>query len=822
MLKHFAAGVLALTMIGAPAIAQSACDPAKLAAAVDSYAADPFSARTWRVLMGLGDPMIEPTTHGGDYWANQERWRKLSAEIAPDGRYLQQFGYDCRISYALETLEKRIAVFGSQSKYVKQWLRVQGTVLQACSEPDAGEVALPAAQDIHPELAWMQSEDRAYQEASIAFYRDKTKAIELFRAIGNSDSPHRGAARYNIANLLANAKQLGQARAEAQAILADPGLAQVHAITKELVGYIANLEDTAEGWTALIEDAIRILETPATEITALPLRQTEYAHALYDVDYAGIRGKTDDWWLDGKLPENPTISKAIIDASRKHAIALWMMAGQSMDEAYRAAPWSLIGAKWQARMSTYIDKALAIEPAGASLTGEARAMLEAQKAMPDEAGRKALWDAAQSAMTAAETTCGEAPATAAAGYLLAHATRLSALAGDFEQAYARLEKAPFKGAQAFYERSVLKLGEYLLGEGNLVEAQRYRDRLLRPAFFAAIPENMRSGITDRFAELLGWIAEDEAHWKSALAMHSRKTSNLMLNFLPSRTLWAYAGDPMFSEAQRGLLARAAWTRDFTRGAAPSQTETEKLMALSPRLKETADKVAADYPKARPEQRRLLTMLRSPRYGILVSSPDLWDAIEMDRADFDEIDSYNANDKNWWCPFEPDRQLIGLGNQFDAAVGLAWFDDYWGRRLAAVIDPAERDGVRAAREAVLKQHPVIRTVDWQELAALAKAASGPRQMSEAAIGWAKASRGDDGAPEALALAVRSTRYGCRWHGGHGSYSQAAQQLLQRRFKATAWAAQTPYWFDCMWRDPDKPQARGAACEARTWPQQPLPK
>ena len=818
MPKRFAACILALATVNGPAIAQSACEPAKLAAAVDVYAADPFGARSWRVLNGMGDPMIEATTHGGDYWANQERWRKLAADIAPEGKYLQQFGYDCRISYALETLEKRISTLGSQSKYVKQWLRVQDAVLQACSEQGAGDVALPAAMDIHPELAWMQAEDRAYQEASVAFYRDKAKAIELFRAIGSSDSPHRGAARYNVANLLANGKQLAEARAEARAILADPALADVHMITKELLGYIANLEDTAEGWTALIEDAAAIIETPAAEVAASPQRQAEYAHALYDIGYAGIRGKNDDWWLDGKLPENPTISKAIVDASRKHAMVLWMMAGQSADEAYRTAPWSLIGTKWQARMTGYVEKALAIAPAGANLKGEARVMLEAQKAMPDEASRKALWDAAVAATAAAEGSCGEAPATAAAGYLLVHATRLSALAGDFEQAYAGLEKVPFKGAQAYSERSVLKLGEYLLGEGNLAEARRYRDRLLTPAFFAVISE----GLTDRFAELLGWIAEDEEHWKAALAMSSRKTANLMLNFLPSRLLWAYADEPMFSAAQRGLLARAAWTRDFARGEEPSQAETEKLMALNPKLKETAEKVAADYPKARPEQRRLLTMLRSPRYGILVSSPDSWDAIEMDRADFNEIDSYDANDKNWWCPFEPDRQLGGLRTQFDSAAGLAWFDDYWGRRLGVVVDPAERDGVKAAREAVLRQHPMIKAVDWRELADLAKAASGPRKFSEAAIRWGKASRGDDGAPEALALAVRSTRYGCRWHGGHGSYSQAARQLLQQRFKGTVWAAQTPYWFDCMWRDWEKPQAKGAACEARTWPAQPLPK
>lgn len=818
MLKRFAACILALATVNGPAIAQSACESAKLAAGVDVYAADPFGARSWRVLQGLGDPMIEAATYGGDYWANQERWRKLAADIAPEGRYLQNFGYDCRISYGLETLEKRVASLGSQSKYVKQWLRVQDAVLQACSEQGAGEVALPAAMDIHPELAWMQAEDRAYQEASIAFYRDKAKAIELFRAIGKSDSPHRGAARYNAANLLANGKKLVEARAEANAILTDPALADVHTITKELLGYIANLEDTAEGWTALIGEAIATLETPAAEIAASPQRQAEYAHALYDIGYAGIRGKHDDWWLDGKLPENPTISKAIVDASRKHAMALWMMAGQSADEAYRAAPWSLIGTKWQARMSAYVDKALAIVPAGATLRGEARVMLETQKAMPDEAGRKALWDAAVAAMAAAEGSCGEAPATAAVGYLLTHATRLSALAGDFEQAYGGLERVPFKGAQAYHERSVLKLGEYLLGEGNLAEARRYRDRLLTPEFFTAIPDHMR----DRFAALLGWIAEDEAHWKAALAMSSRKTANLMLNFLPSGMLWAYADDPTFSAAQRGLLARAAWTRDFVRGAAPSEVATEKMMALNPKLKETAEKVAADYPKAGPERRRLLTMLRSPRYGILVASPDSWDAIEMDHADFNDIDNYDANDKNWWCPFEPDRQLGGLRTQFDAAVGLAWFDDYWGRRLGAVVDSAERDGVKAAREAVLRQHPMIKAVDWQELADLAKADSGPRKLSAAAIAWGKASSGDDGAPEALALAVRATRYGCRWHGGHGSYSRETQQLLQRRFKGGVWAARTPYWFDCLWRDWEKPQAKGAACEARSWPKQPLPK
>ena len=41
-------------------------DPAKVATAIDRYADAPFSARTWRVLKGLGDPMIDVSYPGGE------------------------------------------------------------------------------------------------------------------------------------------------------------------------------------------------------------------------------------------------------------------------------------------------------------------------------------------------------------------------------------------------------------------------------------------------------------------------------------------------------------------------------------------------------------------------------------------------------------------------------------------------------------------------------------------------------------------------------------------------------------------------------------
>ena len=50
MMKSIAASLIALAILAGPAMAQTACDPAKLAAAIDRYADAPFSARSWRVL----------------------------------------------------------------------------------------------------------------------------------------------------------------------------------------------------------------------------------------------------------------------------------------------------------------------------------------------------------------------------------------------------------------------------------------------------------------------------------------------------------------------------------------------------------------------------------------------------------------------------------------------------------------------------------------------------------------------------------------------------------------------------------------------------
>ena len=819
MLKTIATSILSLALLAGPGLAQTTCEPGKLAEAVDRYWAEPFSALNWRVLKGLGDPMIEGSVAGGDTWTAKERWRTLTAEIMPDSQDLQSISWNCRIGYPLSVLEKRIGALGKDHPYVKQWLLAQEQVMRACSS-EQGEVALPPPLETDAAtFANRQGMDRAYQEASIAFYRDREKAIPLFRAIGQSNSQHRAAARYNVANLLANAKQPEAARKEADAILADPSVASVHSITRELLGYIANQEDTAEGWTRLIDGAVATLETPADKILASEDLKRDYANALTDIDFVGVREKSEDWWLTGTLPENATISKSLVDAARQYPMALWMMAGQSANERYKLAPWSLVGGKWQARMAQYMDTVLAIQPSGAKLDGLPKDMLTILAGNPNEGVRSWAWEKAKAAMAAAEKSCGTAPETAAAGFLLNHAVRLSAMGGNAEEAIAGLEAVPFKQARAFTIGAVHGLAQYLAAQGDMENARKLRDRLITPELLNGLVSDEAQIGRNQFASVLALIAEDEAKWKEAVLRSSDPASDIAFNLLPSKTLWALSEDAAFSPQDRALFARAAWTRDYGLVRRVDGEKLEALHALNPEIKAVHEKVKADYPDISPRNQRLLTILRSPAHNILVAMPGGWYAESIRPESFTEIDGWNPNDKNWWCPLETDRQLGALRKQADDTLGMPSEDGFVMRWLGDVYDPELRAGIAEKRDGVLKAHPMVKAVNWKELRELARMDQAPKRLTEAAIRWAKNSRGKDGAPEALALAVKATRYGCNWHGGHERYSKAAQQLLVRKFEGTPWQQQTPYWFNCRRTEWNADfSEKVTTCEPKTWPKQ----
>lgn len=826
MLKSAVISLLAFTVVSGPVWAETqSCEPAKLAAQVDRYASQPFSALNYRVLSGLGDPNVEPAASYDTSWEDRDAYQKLVQSVLPSAQPVD-IGYDCRTSYPLAILKGHIAKFGVNDPYVVQWAKVQSQVFSACSSAQGPAVTLidplTGTDAIRDEA---QRFDRAYQTASIAFYRDKTKAVELFRQIAGTASPHKAAARYNIANLLANGKQVEAARSEAAAILQDPALSSVHTITKQLLGYIANLEDSASGWSSLINSSIATVLQPAATVTASPDAKQDYARALSDLDYAGIRSKDTDWWITGTLPENPTISKAIVDASRQSPLALWVMGGQSLYERQQSLPWVLRGKIWQDYASGFVAKVEAVQPSSAQMPALAKLTFETLKADADSASLATVWEQYKSQAKLTSESCGTAPETAALAVSAEQAIRVASVQGKFADVYNELTKQPLRSTELMASKILPQLMGYLLSTGNVEEGRRLRDHLLTPDFIASLPEGSSEQARNNIASFMAWIAEDQASWQAAVQRSGSPMAAPLYNYLTTAELWKQAEDISKTAEQRALLARAAWTREYALQKSSSASAFSKLIASNPQLKLSADQLARDYPKLTEQQRQLLFVLRNPRLSPMVNVPSLWstDTMELGAdSSYSSVGDGDHNDRNWWCPLELDRHLGNLRSAYDSDVGVPSADAYGQSATLHLVDPSLRKAADQAREKVLAGHPVIKSASWKKLQQLADAPSAPKRLSLAAIAWAaKARPNDQAAAEALALAVKTTRYGCNWHGGHKAYSKKAQELLKAKFNGTSFAASTPYWFDCMDSVWNEKGERATSCRNRDWPAQKIP-
>ena len=80
----------------------------------------------------------------------------------------------------------------------------------------------------------------------------------------------------------------------------------------------------------------------------------------------------------------------------------------------------------------------------------------------------------------------------------------------------------------------------------------------------------------------------------------------------------------------------------------------------------------------------------------------------------------------------------------------------------------------------------------EFAALGAVGTAPNYISRQVIQWANTHPTDPRVPEALHLAVKTTRYGCT-DKDSARWSKAAFDLLHRKYPNSPWTKKTPYWF-----------------------------
>ncbi|MFN2577279.1 MAG: hypothetical protein ABR607_06260 [Pyrinomonadaceae bacterium] len=139
--------------------------------------------------------------------------------------------------------------------------------------------------------------------------------------------------------------------------------------------------------------------------------------------------------------------------------------------------------------------------------------------------------------------------------------------------------------------------------------------------------------------------------------------------------------------------------------------------------------------------------------------------------------------------------IGRTSAMDAVD--SYRDNYWCAEppTSQAGPPAEEDPDEQNRT-----HPVVvpeflkgsQSIAARQFAALQALGTGPNYLCRIAIEWTEKNPTDPRSPEALHLAVRSTRYGCT-DKDTGRWSKAAFDLLHRRYPNTTWANNTKYWF-----------------------------
>lgn len=138
---------------------------------------------------------------------------------------------------------------------------------------------------------------------------------------------------------------------------------------------------------------------------------------------------------------------------------------------------------------------------------------------------------------------------------------------------------------------------------------------------------------------------------------------------------------------------------------------------------------------------------------------------------------------------------GFGRETELVEQDIYRDNWWCG--AAFPGAAATTGENSSRQEVLEFLPPFLTEtetargdrEFQSLAAFGAA---PNFLCQKVIQWAARNPVDPRVPEALHLAVKSTRYGCT-DKQTAKWSKAAFDLLHKRYPKSEWTKRTPYWF-----------------------------
>lgn len=360
--------------------------------------------------------------------------------------------------------------------------------------------------------------------------------------------------------------------------------------------------------------------------------------------------------------------------------------------------------------------------------------------------------ATPSLITAADRIEPRSPAYATASY---HVARLLIEAGDRAGARKRLDEILKEGTQ--FPASALNqfLHLRMLVATSLEEFLKYAQR--RPTAFSWGEDGREIPIEEK--EL---TADDELRQLIGRNLFDVDATRVMDEQLPLKLLQQAAMSQTLPEHLRRRVALAAWTRAILLDDAEvAKTLAPVLASLAPEMKPLLDEYANARDAANQKAVALYTLLKFPGTRPFV------DAGIGRSTPLSQRDVYRDN---WWCARSPYE--------------------------ASPEDDDATDTNKSAPKAVSIQPDFLSTDEaaqgLKERARLLALGTAPNYLAREAVEWANRMPANPRVPEALHLAVMATRYSCV-DKDTGPLSRAAWQLLHSRYKQSAWARKTPYWF-----------------------------
>jgi hypothetical protein len=234
--------------------------------------------------------------------------------------------------------------------------------------------------------------------------------------------------------------------------------------------------------------------------------------------------------------------------------------------------------------------------------------------------------------------------------------------------------------------------------------------------------------------------------------------------LPLSMLKEAARSELLPVHLRKDVAQATWLRAVLLDDFKSADElTPLLKSLLPELTPLLDRFATAQTPAAKKFAAIFAWLRTP---------GLEPIVDQGLGRESPVTKQDTYRDNWWCS----AAYAATATTADAGEDEDEIPSFTAEASGApsFLTPAEK-------AAALKEYSTLNNFG-----------AAPNYLARLVIQFANSSPTDPRVPEALYLAVNSTRYGCT-DKNSGRWSKAAFDLLHNGYGTTTWAKKTKYWF-----------------------------